>query len=186
MKERVSLYTEAKKLYGEKDNLSLEEEMAEGFREYVMSQDGRSLGRRILDFFKELFAKVTNWKYMKPSLAYYYQRINAGSYTNSNIKVPSISESRYRIAEPTSLNGVKSGVSELFESNPELANIGNQQQYSQYLDTIFPDSKVKILFIMVLYLKINLKNLINKEGTNLREYGGIHFGDLAAVKDLPK
>jgi len=40
-------------------------------------------------------------------------------------------------------NKIKKGVQELFESNPELASIGNQQQYSQYLDTIFPDSKVK-------------------------------------------
>jgi exodeoxyribonuclease-5 len=38
---------------------------------------------------------------------------------------------------------VKEGVQELFNSNPELANIGTQEQYSQYLDTIFPDSKVK-------------------------------------------
>ena len=38
---------------------------------------------------------------------------------------------------------VKPGVSELFESNPELASIGTKEQYSQYLDTIFPDSKVK-------------------------------------------
>lgn len=38
---------------------------------------------------------------------------------------------------------IKEGVSELFESNSELANIGTQEQYSQYLDTIFPDSKVK-------------------------------------------
>src|SRR5690606_14718961 len=38
---------------------------------------------------------------------------------------------------------VRQGVSELFESNPELANIGTPEQYSQYLDTIFPDSKVK-------------------------------------------
>ena len=62
---------------------------------------------------------------------------------------------------PTS-NIIKPGVAELFESNPELANavysalgFGTQpqipsqqkqqaqQQYSQYLDTIFPDSKVK-------------------------------------------
>ena len=40
-------------------------------------------------------------------------------------------------------NSVKSGVSELFDSNPELANIGTPEQYSQYLDTIFPDSKIK-------------------------------------------
>lgn len=38
---------------------------------------------------------------------------------------------------------IKPGVSELYEENPELANIGTQEQYSQYLDTIFPDSKVK-------------------------------------------
>ena len=38
---------------------------------------------------------------------------------------------------------IKPGVTELFESNSELASIGTPQQYSQYLDTIFPDSKVK-------------------------------------------
>jgi hypothetical protein len=37
----------------------------------------------------------------------------------------------------------KEGVTELFESTPELANIGTPQQYSQYLDSIFPESKVK-------------------------------------------
>ncbi len=31
----------------------------------------------------------------------------------------------------------------VFNENPELANIGTIEQYSQYLDTIFPDSKVK-------------------------------------------
>lgn len=41
------------------------------------------------------------------------------------------------------LPSVKSEVEELFDSNPELTNIGTQEQYSQYLDTIFPDSKVK-------------------------------------------
>ncbi len=34
---------------------------------------------------------------------------------------------------------VKEGVDFVFEQNPELANIGNEEQYSQYLDTIFPD-----------------------------------------------
>ena len=38
---------------------------------------------------------------------------------------------------------IKPGVQELFNSNSELANIGTPEQYSQYLDTIFPDSKVK-------------------------------------------
>lgn len=41
---------------------------------------------------------------------------------------------------------IKPGVAELFDSNPELANIGTPEQYSQYLDTIFPDSKEKDIF----------------------------------------
>jgi hypothetical protein len=40
-------------------------------------------------------------------------------------------------------SNIKPGVQDVFDSNPELANIGTQSQYSQYLDTIFPDSKVK-------------------------------------------
>ena len=46
------------------------------------------------------------------------------------------------VTQPTT-QSVKPGVSELFESNPKLANIGTPEQYSQYLDTVFPDSKVK-------------------------------------------
>jgi len=34
-------------------------------------------------------------------------------------------------------------VQELFNSNPELAKIGTPQQYTEYIKTIFPDSKVK-------------------------------------------
>ena len=37
----------------------------------------------------------------------------------------------------------KKGVDFVFEENPELDNIGTKEQYSKYLDTIFPDSKVK-------------------------------------------
>jgi hypothetical protein len=45
------------------------------------------------------------------------------------------------VAQPST--NVKEGVSELFDSTPELASIGTPQQYSAYLDTIFPDSQVK-------------------------------------------
>jgi len=38
---------------------------------------------------------------------------------------------------------IKPGVQELFDSNPELASIGTPEQYSRYLDTIFPGSQVK-------------------------------------------
>lgn len=111
-KERQSLYNEAKKLYGEKDNLSLEEDMAEGFREYVMTRQRRSLGKKILDFFKELFIKVTNWNSFRPSMIDYYRRINQGRYADSTFKVPSIRESRSTDSVTTSFNNLSNSMQE--------------------------------------------------------------------------
>lgn len=110
--ERQALYDEARKLYGEKDNLSLEEDMAEGFREYVMTRQNRGLGKRILDFFKELFTKVTNWNNFRPSLISYYQRINEGKYADSNFKVPTISELRGATPNTTTFNSLSESIRE--------------------------------------------------------------------------
>lgn len=110
--ERQALYDEAKKLYGDKDTLSLEEDMAEGFREYVMTRQNRGLGRRILDFFKELFAKVTNWNNFRPSLIDYYRRINEGKYADSTFKVPTISELRGTTSTTTSFNTLSDSMQE--------------------------------------------------------------------------
>ena len=38
---------------------------------------------------------------------------------------------------------IKNGVDFVFQQVPELADIGTMEQYSEYLDTIFPDSEVK-------------------------------------------
>ncbi len=124
--ERQALYDEARKLYGEKDNLSLEEDMAEGFREYVMTRQNRGLGKRILDFFKELFTKVTNWNNMRPSLIDYYRRINEGKYANYGQS--------------------KEGLEFAYYSNPELATIGSKEQYNEYIRTIFPNSKTPNIY----------------------------------------
>jgi len=48
-----------------------------------------------------------------------------------------------RLFESRVNTSIKPGVSEVFNGNLELSSIGTPQQYSQYLDTIFPDSKVK-------------------------------------------
>ncbi len=37
---------------------------------------------------------------------------------------------------------IKEGVDFVFEQNPELLQIGTKEQYSEYLDTIFPESKI--------------------------------------------
>ena len=38
---------------------------------------------------------------------------------------------------------VKEGVDFVFEKSPELSKVGTQEQYSNYLNTIFPNSQVK-------------------------------------------
>lgn len=38
---------------------------------------------------------------------------------------------------------IKKGVDFLFEQNPELIQIGTKEQYSEYLDAIFPESKTR-------------------------------------------
>lgn len=45
--ERQALYDEAKRMYGDKDNLSLEEDMAEGFRDYMISRQEKGLLNKI-------------------------------------------------------------------------------------------------------------------------------------------
>ncbi len=127
--ERKALYDEARKIYGEKDNLSLEEDMAEGFREYVMTRQNRGLGKRILDFFKELFTKVTNWNNMRPSLTDYYRRINAGKYANFKY---------------TSDN--KGAIRYIYNSNTSLADIGSPKDYERYIRSIYPNSLVNDIY----------------------------------------
>jgi len=40
-------------------------------------------------------------------------------------------------------NIIKEGVDFVFEQNPELEQIGTKEQYTKYLDSVFPESKIK-------------------------------------------
>ena len=93
----------------------------------------------ILDFFKKLLN-------LQKESSLFEQVM----YVSSNILENFKNESEYlemlNNLENSNLNDevkIKPGVQELFDSNPELAAIGTVKQYSQYVDTIFPDSKVK-------------------------------------------
>lgn len=99
--ERQALLDEAREMYGNKDNFSLEEEMAERFREYTMSREEKGLLNKVKNFFKDLWIKVTNWKRLQPHLTAYYQMINEGNYSKSvidNIAAfgPNNTDIRYR------------------------------------------------------------------------------------------
>lgn len=102
--ERQALYDEARILYGEKDNLSLEEDMAEGFREYVTTRQNAGLLGKIKNFFKDLWIKVTNWNSIRPHLTAYYQMINRGEYSNRELPVETLSQARAKQEESATDN----------------------------------------------------------------------------------
>ena len=68
-----------------------------------------------------------DWKNLVSKLG--SEELAYAAYLKNNFEIPIIK--------------VKEGVDFVFQQNPELSKIGTQQQYSQYLATIFPDSKVK-------------------------------------------
>lgn len=71
---------------------------------------------------------------------------------------------------------VLEGVQELFDSNPELAKLGTVEQYSRYLSTIFPNSKLKDILYHGSDRQINEFNTRHNDA-------GTHFGTLQAAKD---
>lgn len=96
--------------------------------------------------------------------------INPNMVDNSEIQYSKVSSKS---------NNIKPGVEKVFNENPELASISTPEQYSQYLDTILPDSKVEeidnSLYISVLN-QLEQENIIEKDCT-----GG---GKLKAEKGL--
>lgn len=100
---RQALLKEATKEYGNKDDISLEEDLAEAFREFIMmgGKDTRSLGQKILDFFKNLAIKIFNWNKFSPSKYYYFKNINDGKYANMVLPVVNTTNNDIKYKEIT-------------------------------------------------------------------------------------
>ena len=132
--ERMVLLNEYRGKHPNMGNLELEEELAEDFRAFVMQggKDTRSLGRRIIDFFKSLFIKTKYWKDFRPSSIYYFRAINEGKYANKEEKIKSLDESRLRQEEytPEMLDILKNSRDEqgnLLAPNKKPSNLTERQ-----------------------------------------------------------
>lgn len=142
--ERQALYDEARKLYGEKDNLSLEEDMAEGFREYVTTRQNAGLLDKIKNFFKDLWIKVTNWNSIRPHLTAYYQMINRGEYSNRELPVETLSQAKARQEEYSKemqdilANAKRDSEGNLLAPNGKKSNL-TERQYAQVRTKAFKD-----------------------------------------------
>jgi len=73
----------------------------------------------------------------------YVQYILARRENTNVVEDLTAKESNELVEQLAEYESIKDGVDFVFESNSELANIGTPQEYSNYLDTIFPDSQVK-------------------------------------------
>ena len=80
-KEREDILNEARKKWGNVSYSDTMELLAEDFREYVMNQENKGWGRKILDFFKNLLNFIRN-KGKVRNLTYYYNAINNGKFAD--------------------------------------------------------------------------------------------------------
>lgn len=143
--ERMVLLNEYRGKHPNMGNLELEEELAEDFRAFVMQggKDTRSLGRKIIDFFKSLFIKTKYWKDFRPSSIYYFRAINEGKYANKEEKIKSLDESRLRQEEytPEMLDILKNSRDEqgnLLAPNKKPSNL-TERQYAHVRTKAFKE-----------------------------------------------
>lgn len=80
--ERVDLVREAMKESGLTDPVEVEEWLAERFREYVMSQQTKTIGQKIKDLFRKLWNLVKGIREASPMRYSIYKRIVSGRYRN--------------------------------------------------------------------------------------------------------
>ena len=76
---------EARRKYGNRDVITLEEYIAEDFREFMLmgAKDNRSFGRKFIDLLKRLANMVQNYHLFQPSSTYYFNAINKGKFKNA-------------------------------------------------------------------------------------------------------
>ena len=123
-------YNEARKKFGDLSRKSLEEKMAEDFREYVMGIKPKGIGTRIMDFFKRLFAFVSNSRQLTPHLDALYKNINEGRFkeaTFSTVASP-IFEGNVTIDSPQNLESKLEFLNESHYDTESTEVLSNRQK----------------------------------------------------------
>ena len=82
-----------------------------------------------------------------------------------------------KLLEESPLSQQEKNIQEVFKLNPELENIGSNEQYAEYLKNIFPESKVQDIVWHGTTSEEEFDNFdINKESTfGFRKHGAIFF-----------
>lgn len=100
--EKASLFAEARNKWGALTQDVLEEKLADAYRDYTLSEVAdKSLGRRIVDFFKSILGLS---KANKPLLDSFFWNINQGKYSDKEITSSSKNKSVKSLANSNNLH----------------------------------------------------------------------------------
>lgn len=80
---------------------------------------------------------------------------------------------------------IQDGIDYVFNVNPHLALIGNKKEYNSYLDSIFPDTKVKDIVYHRTKSKTPFENFDLSFAKNYGDYGkGFYFAPMDKIKNI--
>ncbi len=129
-RESELAYSEAREKFGDLSRKTLEERMAEDFKEYIMGIKPKGLGTRIMEFFKRLFAFVSNSNSLTPHLDALYKNINEGRFkeaTFSTVASP-IFEGNVTIDSPQNLESKLEFLNESHYDTESTKVLSNRQK----------------------------------------------------------
>lgn len=133
--EQKDLLRQAKRRYGNKDSIGLEEDMAEEFRLYIQDKLKTGFFNKLKVFFKDLGIIVNNWFRVRPSLNKYFLDISKGKFANKAI-VNNSSKSKKREEEYTQemkdilAKAPRDSQGRLLAPNGKVSNL-TERQYAQ-------------------------------------------------------
>ena len=117
--ERVDLVRESMKESGLTNPVEVEEWLAERFREYVMSQQTKTIGQKIKDLFKKLWNLIKGIREASPMRYSIYRRVISGGYRNIRPESQAETVAVFRLVERTEDNSIflENGYSEEWVRN---------------------------------------------------------------------
>jgi hypothetical protein len=110
---------------------------ADGLKVRESLKEGINRGKNINEFIDKAIEVYTKDGYSEKEA----RKVVSGMVQKILKGAEEISEATPVVKEVTP--EVKANVEEVFNSNPKLAEIGTSKEYSEYIDSVFPESKVK-------------------------------------------
>lgn len=142
-KVQEDLFRQARRRYGNIDDIALEEAMAEEFRLYIQDKLKTGFNNRLKSFFKDLGIIVNNWFRVRPSINKYFLDISRGKFANKTA-VNNLTETRLREEEYTQemkdilSKAPRDNQGNLLAPNGNPSNL-TERQYAQVRTTAFKE-----------------------------------------------